>query len=37
MKMNLIRALTIGGLVAMSASAHASVLLRAWLNIWINL
>jgi hypothetical protein len=30
----LIRALTVAGLVAMSASAHASVLLRALLNLW---
>ncbi len=37
MKMNLIRALTVAGLVAMSASAHASVLLRALLDIWTSL
>jgi hypothetical protein len=32
MKMNLIRALTVGGLIAMSASAHASSLINWFMN-----
>ncbi len=33
MKMNLIRALTVAGLAAMSASAHASLIWSLW-NFW---
>jgi hypothetical protein len=33
--MNLIRALTVGGLIGMSASAHASSLI-GWMMKWYN-
>jgi len=34
MKMNLIRALTVAGLVAMSASAHASAIFWSYFLKW---